>query len=203
MRTRARNADVGGGRTRFASGGEWPARVDEYVVEEPERGTIDPVRKQQFPIVGDGRGIWSWIHLDDAAAASVLALEQDGPGIYNQRLRRSVRQPAGSESSAVVPSASTLMTKGQGYGRLVSDALVRDVPTSELETPLEAAAEPLDGRWPLRRGRRGGKGTFGRLRPNAEAAARDDRGPRPLACSASSPARRARARDGAGHCRMR
>jgi nucleoside-diphosphate-sugar epimerase len=83
MRTRARNADVGGGRTRFASGGEWPARVDEYVVEEPERGTIDPVRKQQFPIVGDGRGIWSWIHLDDAAAASVLALEQDGPGIYN------------------------------------------------------------------------------------------------------------------------
>src|SRR5436190_12890188 len=90
------------------------------------------------------------------------------------------------------------MTKGQGYGRLVSDALVRDVPTCELETPLEAAAEPLDGRWPLHRGRRGAKGTFGLLRPNAEGAARDDRGPRPLACSASSPARRARARDGAG-----
>ncbi len=46
-------------------------------------GTIDPVRKQQFPIVGDGGGIWSWIHLDDAAAATVLALEHDGPGIYN------------------------------------------------------------------------------------------------------------------------
>ena len=46
-------------------------------------GTIEPVRKRQFPIVGDGGGIWSWIHLDDAAAATVLALEHDGPGIYN------------------------------------------------------------------------------------------------------------------------
>ncbi len=46
-------------------------------------GTIEPVRKRQFPIVGDGDGIWSWIHLDDAAAATVLALEHDGPAIYN------------------------------------------------------------------------------------------------------------------------
>jgi 2-alkyl-3-oxoalkanoate reductase len=46
-------------------------------------GTIEPVRKRQFPIVGDGGGIWSWIHLEDAAAATVLALEHDGPAIYN------------------------------------------------------------------------------------------------------------------------
>ena len=46
-------------------------------------GTIEPVRKRQFPVVGDGGGIWSWIHLDDAAAATVLALEHDGPAIYN------------------------------------------------------------------------------------------------------------------------
>jgi nucleoside-diphosphate-sugar epimerase len=46
-------------------------------------GSIEPVRKRQFPIVGDGGGIWSWIHLEDAAAATVLALEHDGPGIYN------------------------------------------------------------------------------------------------------------------------
>jgi nucleoside-diphosphate-sugar epimerase len=46
-------------------------------------GTIDPVRKRQFPIVGDGDGIWSWIHLDDAAAATVLALDHDGPAIFN------------------------------------------------------------------------------------------------------------------------
>jgi nucleoside-diphosphate-sugar epimerase len=46
-------------------------------------GTIEPVRERQFPIVGDGGGIWSWIHLDDAAAATVLAREHDGPAIYN------------------------------------------------------------------------------------------------------------------------
>jgi nucleoside-diphosphate-sugar epimerase len=46
-------------------------------------GTVEPVRKRQFPIVGDGGGIWSWIHLDDAAAATVLALDHDGPAIYN------------------------------------------------------------------------------------------------------------------------
>jgi nucleoside-diphosphate-sugar epimerase len=46
-------------------------------------GSIEPVRKRQFPIVGNGGGIWSWIHLDDAAAATVLALEHEGPAIYN------------------------------------------------------------------------------------------------------------------------
>jgi len=46
-------------------------------------GSIEPVRKRQFPLIGDGGGIFSWIHLDDAAAAAVLALEADGPAIYN------------------------------------------------------------------------------------------------------------------------
>jgi 2-alkyl-3-oxoalkanoate reductase len=44
---------------------------------------IEPVRKRRFPIVGDGGGYTSWIHLDDAAAATVLALEHDRPAIYN------------------------------------------------------------------------------------------------------------------------
>jgi nucleoside-diphosphate-sugar epimerase len=46
-------------------------------------GLMEPVRKRQFPIVGEGGGMLSWIHLDDAAAATVLALEHDGPAIYN------------------------------------------------------------------------------------------------------------------------
>jgi nucleoside-diphosphate-sugar epimerase len=44
----------------------------------PNDGLIEPVRKRRFPIVGDGGGVSSFIHLDDAAAASVLALEHDG-----------------------------------------------------------------------------------------------------------------------------
>jgi nucleoside-diphosphate-sugar epimerase len=46
-------------------------------------GLVEPVRKRQFPIVGDGAGVWSWIHLDDAAAATVLALERGEAGVYN------------------------------------------------------------------------------------------------------------------------
>jgi len=50
-------------------------------------GLIWPVRKRQFPIVGDGGGFSSFIHLDDAAAATVLALELSdtdwSPAIYN------------------------------------------------------------------------------------------------------------------------
>jgi 2-alkyl-3-oxoalkanoate reductase len=46
-------------------------------------GLVGPVRKRQFPIVGDGGGVSSFIHLDDAAAATVLALEHDGAGLYN------------------------------------------------------------------------------------------------------------------------
>ncbi len=46
-------------------------------------GLVEPVRKRQLPIVGDGGGHASWIHLDDAAAATVIALEHDGAGIFN------------------------------------------------------------------------------------------------------------------------
>jgi nucleoside-diphosphate-sugar epimerase len=46
-------------------------------------GLVKPVRKGWMPIIGDGHGFMSFIHLDDAAAATVLALEHDGPAIYN------------------------------------------------------------------------------------------------------------------------
>ena len=46
-------------------------------------GLVEPVRRRRFPIVGDGGGVLSFVHLDDAAAATVLALERDGPAIYN------------------------------------------------------------------------------------------------------------------------
>jgi nucleoside-diphosphate-sugar epimerase len=46
-------------------------------------GMVEPVRKRQFPIIGDGAGVLSFIHLDDAAAATVRALDHDGPAIYN------------------------------------------------------------------------------------------------------------------------
>src|SRR5439155_6030851 len=41
------------------------------------------VRKRRFPIVGAGGGVWSFVHVDDAAAATVAALERGRPGVYN------------------------------------------------------------------------------------------------------------------------
>jgi nucleoside-diphosphate-sugar epimerase len=49
----------------------------------PEDAQLELVRKRRFPIVGDGGGVWSFVHLDDAAAATVLALERGAPGVYN------------------------------------------------------------------------------------------------------------------------
>ncbi len=49
----------------------------------PDDVQIEVVRKRRFPIVGDGGGVWSFVHLDDAAAATVLALDRGLPGVYN------------------------------------------------------------------------------------------------------------------------
>lgn len=48
----------------------------------PDGGAADQVRQQQFPIVGDGSGVWSFIHIEDAALTTVDALTAE-PGIYN------------------------------------------------------------------------------------------------------------------------
>jgi nucleoside-diphosphate-sugar epimerase len=43
----------------------------------------EAVRRRQFPIIGGGRGVWSFIHADDAAAATAIAVSRDAAGIYN------------------------------------------------------------------------------------------------------------------------
>jgi nucleoside-diphosphate-sugar epimerase len=44
---------------------------------------VDAVRRRRFPIVGAGSGLWSFVHIDDAAAATLLAIERAVPGVYN------------------------------------------------------------------------------------------------------------------------
>jgi nucleoside-diphosphate-sugar epimerase len=41
------------------------------------------VRKRKFPLVGDGGGVWSFIHIADAAEATVAAVEHGSRGVYN------------------------------------------------------------------------------------------------------------------------
>ncbi|MFJ9118614.1 NAD-dependent epimerase/dehydratase family protein [Streptomyces sp. NPDC102394] len=51
-----------------------PGAIDDQVVL---------VRKRQYPLVGSAAGYSSWIHLDDAASATVLAVEQKAAGVFN------------------------------------------------------------------------------------------------------------------------
>jgi nucleoside-diphosphate-sugar epimerase len=44
---------------------------------------VEGIRKRQLPIVGDGGGVTSFLHVEDAAAATVAALERGAPGVYN------------------------------------------------------------------------------------------------------------------------
>jgi nucleoside-diphosphate-sugar epimerase len=41
------------------------------------------VRKRRLPIIGNGSGVWSFVHVDDAAAATIAAMERGAPGVYN------------------------------------------------------------------------------------------------------------------------
>jgi nucleoside-diphosphate-sugar epimerase len=41
------------------------------------------VRSRRLPIVGGGTGVWSFVHIDDAAAATLLAIDHGAPGLYN------------------------------------------------------------------------------------------------------------------------
>ena len=48
----------------------------------PDGDVARQVRQQQFPIIGNGEGVWSWLHIEDAAIATIAAAERGNPGIY-------------------------------------------------------------------------------------------------------------------------
>jgi 2-alkyl-3-oxoalkanoate reductase len=49
----------------------------------PGGAHVDIVRARKFPVVGDGGGVWSFCHIDDAASATVAAVERGAAGVYN------------------------------------------------------------------------------------------------------------------------
>lgn len=44
---------------------------------------VEDLRRRRMPIVGGGQGVWSFVHVEDAAAAAVAALNVDAPGVFN------------------------------------------------------------------------------------------------------------------------
>jgi nucleoside-diphosphate-sugar epimerase len=52
-------------------------------LDGPTSEHVEAIRKRLFPLIGDGAGVWSFIHIEDAAEATVAALERGRRGIYN------------------------------------------------------------------------------------------------------------------------
>jgi 2-alkyl-3-oxoalkanoate reductase len=50
---------------------------------DPAGELTELIRKRRVPIIGNGRGIWSLVHIEDAAAVTAAALERGAPGVYN------------------------------------------------------------------------------------------------------------------------
>jgi nucleoside-diphosphate-sugar epimerase len=53
------------------------------VTVDPPGAQVEMIRRRRFPIVGDGGGVWSFIQIEDAAAATAAAVERGAPGLYN------------------------------------------------------------------------------------------------------------------------
>jgi nucleoside-diphosphate-sugar epimerase len=49
----------------------------------PDAVMAAPIRRRRFPIVGEGGGVWSHVHIEDAAAATAIAVERGPTGVYN------------------------------------------------------------------------------------------------------------------------
>jgi nucleoside-diphosphate-sugar epimerase len=95
---------------------------------------VELVRKRQFPLVGGGTGYSSWVHLDDAASAAVLAVEQNARGVFNivddepapasewlpylaacAGAKRPMRIPKWVARLLAGDVAVTMMTEGRGF----------------------------------------------------------------------------------------
>ena len=102
-----------------------PGAIDDWV---------ELVCRRQFPLVGGGTGYISWVHLDDAASATVLALEQEAAGVYNivddepapasewlpylaacAGAKRPMRIPAWVARLLAGEMAVIMMTEGRGF----------------------------------------------------------------------------------------
>ncbi len=98
---------------------------------------VELVRKRQFPLVGGGTGYSSWVHLDDAASATVLAVEQKARGVFNivddepapagewlpylaacAGAKRPMRVPKWLARLLAGEVAVTMMTEGRGFSNV-------------------------------------------------------------------------------------
>ena len=109
---------------------------------------VELAGKRKLPIVGSGAGVWSWVHLDDAAAATVAAIEHGSQGVYNivddepapvHEWLPCLAEAVGGKRPRQVPSWLARMASGQVGVRWMTEA--RDAANHKAKREL---------RWQLR-----------------------------------------------------
>ena len=132
------------------------------------------VRKRMFPIVGDGGGVWSWVHLEDAAAATVLAIERGASGVYNiadddpapaREWLPAIAEVIGAPAPRRIPRFLARLFAGEAVVSMMTE--VRGV--SSAKAKRELGWTPRHPTW-----RRGFAEAYGHLEPTRAGDARVD-----------------------------
>src|SRR5829696_5067902 len=96
----------------------------------PGAEQLEAVRARKFPLVGDGGGIWSLVHIDDAAAVTVASIERGAPGIYNvaddepapvREWLPALAAAAGAKPPRRLPRALARLLLGPGLVTMMTD----------------------------------------------------------------------------------
>lgn len=117
---------------------------------DPGASQIEAVRKRALPVIGSGDGIWSFTHVDDAAAAAMKALDRGAPGLYNvvDDDPAPVREwlPALAEAAGAPPPRTVPRWLGALVGGPVAVAMMCDIRgASNAKAKRELGWEPT---WP-------------------------------------------------------
>ena len=106
---------------------------------------VELVRKRQLPVIGEGTGVWSWIHVSDAAAATVAAVDQGERGVYNVVDDEPARVADWLPYLAIVLRARPPLRIPAWVGRIVAGRVVVQLMTEGRGSSNEKAKREL--RW--------------------------------------------------------
>jgi 2-alkyl-3-oxoalkanoate reductase len=104
------------------------------------------IRKRRFPIVGGGGGVWSMVHITDAASATVAAIERGKPGIYHvaddepapvREVLLELARVLGAKPPRRVPAWLARLLAGKGAVEIMTQA--RGISSEKIKRELEWA----------------------------------------------------------------
>jgi 2-alkyl-3-oxoalkanoate reductase len=112
---------------------------------------VDAVRKRQLAVIGGGTGVWSFIEITDAAAATLAAIESGSPGVYNVVDSDPAPVAEWLPFLAEVAGAKPPLRIPVWLGRLLAGEFVVEQMTNGRGASNEKARKELDWARPRRR----------------------------------------------------